>query len=94
MTKRKPKTAMGMAWYLKEQWAAWRSLCPDFEPIFSEWERQAIQGLLDMRKRGLDVQKVTLDVTAFKQWCDRHDRDYSADSRTEYVTELLQQSHG
>ena len=84
------KIVAGAAWYKAGQWADWCKLCPDFEPTYSAWEQRAIESLLEMRRGGLDVKKVQVDVMAFKAWCAEHDRDYSAGSRTEYVTHLLQ----
>ena len=88
----KPMNPIGVAWYRPEQWALLREVSVDREKIsetWSDWEATASQRLAELRPRGLDVQKVDVDVRELLTWCERRQRPVDGAARSEFVAEQM-----
>jgi hypothetical protein len=56
---------VAFAWYTQEQWALLREYATDADALddtFEQWERQALHTLSELRRSGIAVEKVDLDI--------------------------------
>lgn len=86
-------TITGIAWYQKAQWADFRRLTEDrVEKTHDEWERNARKLCERMRKKGIIVQKVPVDISELALWCRANNKRCDTNARAEYVTWKLSAS--
>ncbi len=81
----------GVAWYLEEEWPAWKQSVSDpelFEEDFSEWRRNAVQKINELEKQGLSIRRVPIPIQPFLRWCHQQNRPADANARTQYVCEI------
>lgn len=87
----------GVAWYREDQWELLKSTAADPEEIedtYQEWLKGALNLIKTLKRQGLDVCKVDLDVGRFNDWCQMNRRVPNGESRAEYVAELVRHKHG
>ncbi len=95
MNKRKD-IRIGVAWYREDQWQLLRATASDpeiIEETYQEWLGIAWESMERLKEQGLDPVRVDFDVHEFNAWCNRHKRNPNAESRSEYVTELLRKEN-
>jgi hypothetical protein len=87
----------GIAWYRREQWARLREISDDTEKLedtYEEWLELATRALRDMRRLGMNVRKVDVDVEDLLGWCNEQGRPVDPSSRANYVAEKLRRRGG
>lgn len=88
------KTVMGCAWYRAEQWDRLREISvdrDDLEETHAEWVANVEETLREMRKAGMLVQKVEVDVEELLAWCQASQLDVDGEARAQYAGEMLRQ---
>lgn len=88
------KTVMGCAWYRAEQWDRLREVAVDrdnLEETHAEWVANAEETLRGMRKAGMLVDKVEVDVEELLAWCKARQLDVDGGARAKYAGEMLRQ---
>jgi hypothetical protein len=88
----KRQTNVGMAWYRPEQWDRLRELSADVEVLeanHAEWLTFATRTFEDLRKRGIPVEKVDVDVEEIWAWCQRQGRPMDGKTRADYVVQIM-----
>ncbi|MDO8690451.1 MAG: hypothetical protein Q7R39_10665 [Dehalococcoidia bacterium] len=83
---------VGVAWYRKDQWEELLRLSEDrasLEDSFGEWLIDARLTLLRLRREGLDVRQVEVDVNDLASWCKEEGVHITASSRAGYVAYKL-----
>lgn len=88
------KTVMGCAWYRAEQWERLREISvdrDDLEETHAEWVVNAEETLRGMRKAGMLVDKVEVDVEELLAWCKARQLDVDGGARAKYAGEMLRQ---
>ncbi len=63
---------------------------------FSTWEQWKLkvdQTTQDMRKKGVEVIEVEVDLNDFSVWCDEKGRAHDGASRSQYASELLRKQN-
>jgi hypothetical protein len=84
---------VGIAWFSEEQWPAYQRLMTDeTDESYLDWKRKAGEFFTRMKKEGVRVRKVPVDVMEFELWCRASKRPFVAASRAAYVTHLLDQA--
>jgi hypothetical protein len=85
---------MGCAWYRAEQWDRLREISvdrDDLEETHAEWVANVEETLREMRKAGMLVQKVEVDVEELLAWCQASQLDVDGEARAQYAGEMLRQ---
>ena len=88
----RPDTAVGIAWYLPEQWEKLRKISADradLEETHAEWLAIATESLLNFKHMGITVQPVEVDVDELAHWCKRRKRPVNATARSRFVAVKL-----
>lgn len=86
------KQRVGFAWYTKRQWARLRELADDPEALddsYDDWLRTAEATVADLRSKGVQVQKVPLNVEVAAQWCAKRSRPFNSAGRAAFAADLL-----
>src|SRR4051794_32117639 len=87
------KVVIGVAWYRPEQWPLLLSFAADanqLEPTHAQWLAFATKSIEEMRRQGISVQKVEIDVRELLAWCQRHGRLLDGDARAAFATSKMQ----
>jgi len=94
--RRPQETVIGLAWYLPEQWERLRKVSADadkLEDTHGEWLELNLKSEQDLKHKGLEVHRVIVDVDALFAWCEARNQPVNGASRSDYVGEMLRQSH-
>lgn len=86
------RVGIGIAWYRPEQWTMLRALASDpevLEKTYAEWLIFATKKIEELRKRGLLVRKIDVDVQELAAWCQSRDRVLNGEARAKFVTEKM-----
>lgn len=87
-------TVLGIAWFRPEQWQRLREVSDDvdkLEATHADWLLQATRMLKKLRRKGLAVQKVDVDVEDLVAWCNAAGRSVDGAARADYAARQLQQ---
>jgi hypothetical protein len=69
-----------------------RALASDpevLEKTYAEWLNFATKKIEELRKRGLLVRKIDVDVQELAAWCQSRDRVLNGEARAKFVTEKM-----
>jgi hypothetical protein len=83
----------GIAWYEAEQWEKLREIAADpeqLEDAHADWLRHAEQVERDLRRRGIIIRRIPIDLGALVAWCRRNNRPIDAAARAEFTSERIQ----
>ena len=84
-----------LACYRRDQWQQLLATADDSEEIESTWEewRENANNFIDeMKKNGIQVTEVLIDVAEINEYCHIRELSNNAKTRAEYITRLLQRS--
>jgi hypothetical protein len=77
----------GIAWYMREQWEDFRRVSADkVEDTWEEWVENAERRIAQLKKEGVSVQKIVVDLPELQFWCRTKNRACDSSARAEYVT--------
>ena len=80
---------VGFAWYKPTQWAQLLEVSEDadrLEPTYLEWLDNASKQFREMRRAGVNVHKIHVDVEDLARWCQRRELPVNGGSRAQYVS--------
>ena len=84
---------IALAWYRQNQWGLlveYSTDSKDLESTYQKWLEQAEEKVNEMKKNGIVVVKVDIDVEALKKWCKESGRPVDGSARSEYAAYLAQ----
>ena len=87
---------MGFAWYKPDQWSLLLQVSSDrddLEQTHEEWLSHAETTFKQLRGKGMDIEKVIVDVSELVQWCKDHNLPINGQSRSSYTVEALRKGH-
>ncbi|RLT36889.1 MAG: hypothetical protein DWI57_14260 [Chloroflexi bacterium] len=87
------KDQIGLAWYTAEEWQALRRVSADrgdMDASHAEWLAGAEEYLRALRKNGLNVVPVPVQVSELVAWCKKNKRRIDSKARSEFVSFKLQ----
>jgi len=82
---------VALAWYDAAQWARLKQLAEDADNLddsHEAWRRNAETFERDLRQRGIEIQRVEIDVAALAAWCRAQRRPINGQSRSAYAAQL------
>ena len=85
---------LAVAWFRREQWGRLREVARDWvelEKTYDEWEAAALVALEGLRARGLEPQRVDVDVEELARWCQAEGRYVDGAARAEFAAIKLRQ---
>jgi hypothetical protein len=91
------ETVLGFAWYKPSQWARLLEVAPDarqLEPTYNQWRAGAVRGMNEMRRSGVRVEKVEVDVEQLVRWCEQEGREVDGEARAEFAAQKLREKYG
>ena len=83
---------VGLARYRKDQWQRWLDAVDDrqvWEESYDRWHRQAEVMAERLRRAGLEIVWVDLDVDEFTAWCESRGYRNDGESRSRYAAEQI-----
>lgn len=88
--------ATGLAWYLEEQWDEIRKYCTDRDIMantYDEWLKGAYNSIEQMKKRGIKLYKVVIEIDEFKKYCQEKHLEPNGKARTEFTNYNVYHQH-
>lgn len=86
-----PKIIVGIAWFRSDQWELLRALAADpegLEQTHAEWLALAEKSVRTLKKQGVLVRKVVVDVNDLNAWCLENHRPLDSAARAAYAGKL------
>jgi hypothetical protein len=83
---------IGIAWYDAVQWAKLKQVAADpefMDATHEDWRRGAEDLERKLRRLGTTARRVPIDVDALARWCRTQRKAVDANSRVEYVNEIM-----
>ena len=83
--------AVAFAWYDAAQWAKLKQLAADADNLddtHEAWQRNAENVERQLRRRGLVVRRVWVDVDALAAWCQARQKPLNGASRSAFAAEV------
>jgi hypothetical protein len=93
---RNTTAAFAVAWYSPEDWHRLREVAADpeaLETTYEEWVATANSTLQELRKPGLSVEKVQVNVDELISWCEAQGLALDGRARARYAAEKARQRH-
>jgi SMC interacting uncharacterized protein involved in chromosome segregation len=84
---------IAMAWYRPEDWKKLLKISDDSEELeksHNDWLISANNSFIQLRKKGLDVTKVFIDLDELISWCKEHRYKINGKSRSAFAAEKLE----
>jgi hypothetical protein len=83
---------VAIPWYRREDWGRLKSIVSDAATLhdaFEDWQNEAVNVERRLRREGHQVERVVIDVEAFRAWCIIRGRPTDAAARSEYALESV-----
>jgi hypothetical protein len=83
---------MGLAWYRADQWPRLLASSEDRDQLEGRYEERlqmASERYQDLRRKGVRVEKVDVDVEELLKWCQAKGLGVNSSSRAEYAGHRL-----
>jgi hypothetical protein len=90
-------TLIGLAWYRRQDWGRVRQAFTDRDALddtFDAWEAGARKVERTLKRQGLAVKRVVIDLDEFLGWCVLQGLEPVAAARSKFVTEKLRRDFG
>ena len=84
---------IGVCWYKEEQWERLKEIVADPESIedtYQQWRKDAEKALSQLKEKGVNVKKVSVDTEEMLLWANEHGRTIDGEAPSEYALYLLQ----
>jgi hypothetical protein len=82
---------VAMAWYRADQWDQLRRVSADranLEDTYEEWRVGAEKAERQLRREGMPVLCVLIDVDSLAAWCETRKMEVDGASRSQYAAEM------
>jgi hypothetical protein len=86
----------GFAWYSPDAWQRLKAVAADVNDLddtYETWSKNAQAALKQLRRQGLRIEPVELDIDGLLAWCQAEGRAADAAARSTYAAHLLKQRH-
>lgn len=90
------RVIVGIAWFQPDQWPQLREVSADRESLettHEEWERTASKTLKRLRREGIDVRKVPVDIAELVEWCNRSGTPINSAARADFASHKLREAN-
>jgi hypothetical protein len=87
---------VGMAWFRKEDWPKLLEVSADpdqLEKTHQEWLEFALASIIDLRAKGLRVEKVDVGVDELVAWCQARGVPVDGKARADFAAFKLRKRH-
>ncbi|MDI1310416.1 MAG: hypothetical protein PSV17_13435 [Methylotenera sp.] len=94
--KRTQSMIIGVTWYTDETWLIVKAAASDpecFEESFSAWEAMAVTARRDLQRSGARTLEFHITPQELFDWCEQNKKVNNAESRAEFVSEMLMAAH-
>ena len=88
-TKGEEDAVVGIGWYQENQWELLLKHAVDKEDLeltYADWLEGITEGIENLSKIGLKVEKIPLDVKQMIEWCKERGYKFDGESRSVYIT--------
>jgi hypothetical protein len=82
---------VALAWYDAAQWAKLKQVakdCDNIEDSYEDWRRSAEIFERELRRKGVEIKRVHVDVESLVAWCATRKRPVNGEARSEYAAQL------
>ena len=82
---------VAVAWYDSTQWAKLKLIAEDADNLddtYEAWQRNAKNLERGLRQKGIEIQRVSIDVDALVIWCKSPKKRITGEARSAYAAEL------
>jgi hypothetical protein len=82
---------VALAWYDAAQWAKLKQVAEDADNLddsYEDWHRCAENLERELRRKGVAIKRVHIDVEALVGWCTSRKRPVNGEARSEYAAQL------
>jgi hypothetical protein len=86
----------GFAWYSFDAWQRLKRVAADvgdLDDTYEKWHKNATAALKRLRRQGMQIEPVELDIDGLLAWCQAEGRAADAPARSTYAAHLLKQRH-
>jgi hypothetical protein len=93
-TKGEEDSVVGIGWYKENQWELLLKHAvdkADLEPTYADWLEGITEGIDNLSKTGLKVEKIPLDVKKMIKWCKERGYEFDGESRSVYITQKIKE---
>jgi hypothetical protein len=87
--KKNDDLVVGFGWYDRAQWQRLTEVVPDrseLDSTFEQWETSATETFEGLRRNGVKVKRIDVDVEAMLAWCAERSLPLTSEARAEYIT--------
>jgi hypothetical protein len=82
---------VAVGWYDAVQWARLKQVAVDaanLDDSFEAWKRNAEGFERELRRKGIEIQRVHIDVDSLIAWCRSRNKAIDGEARSEYAAHL------
>lgn len=82
---------VAIAWYDATQWSKLKLIADDADNLddtYEAWQRNAMNLERELRKKGIEIRRVSIDVDALVIWCRSHQKRINGEARSAFAAEL------
>ena len=90
--KKKPDVLFGIAAYRKEDWQRLREISADknqLEDTWKSWKHEYIKTKKNMKKRGMTIVEVFVDIDELINYCKKHGLEINANARARFAADRV-----
>ena len=84
-------TDVAVGWYDPVQWARLKQVAVDADNLddsYETWKRSAESFERELRRKGVEIQRVHIDVDSLIAWCQSRHKVIDGEARSEYAAQL------
>jgi len=84
-------TDVAVGWYDAVQWARLKQVAVDADNLddsYEAWKHSAESFERELRRKGIEIQRVHIDVEALIAWCQSRQKPINGEARSEYAAQL------
>src|SRR5262245_1946975 len=84
-------TDVAVAWYDAVQWARLKQVAVDADNLddsYEAWKRSAESFERELRRKGIEIQRVHIDIDALIAWCPSRNKPINGEARSAYAAQL------
>jgi hypothetical protein len=87
---------VALAWYDAAQWAKLKQVAEDADNLddsHEAWRRNAEKFERELRQKGIEIQRVAIDVDALVAWCRAQKKPINGEARSAYAAHVAASMH-
>src|SRR5436190_9438128 len=84
-------TDVAVGWYDAVQWTKLKQVAVDADNLddsYEAWKRNAESFERELRRKGIEIQRVHIDVDSLIAWCQAGNKAIDGKARSEYAAQL------